>query len=347
MRHRTISRRPVLLGFALTLLTPVVAGQNLPAGQVPPACEEAALTREIDAAIDDRVAGRGLQAFDRLLALHGRCPTPRVTAQLGMAEQTLQRWPEAYEHLRAALARPDDPWITSRRAALDNTLREITERLPRLAPQCNVPGAVMLVNGRVVGPLPLPSPHPLTVTSATVELRAPGYSAVRRVVTPAPGTVYTEMFTLEREPAPSDVPPSVTPPTAEAPTASGASGARVLAWITGGVAVAALGVGVAGVVLQRGEEETFRAGYVAGSCDGNPRCYTEMACDQTPSCVERRAALDQATWMAWIGLAAGGALAATSLTLFLASRRSDSPARVTLACGAGPGALGGTCALRF
>ncbi len=93
-----------------------------------------------------------LAAFERAWALGGSF---RALAQIALAEQALGHWREAYEHLASALRHTDDPWISAHHATLDVALREIASRLGAVEVSCNVHGAEVRVDGRVVGKTPL------------------------------------------------------------------------------------------------------------------------------------------------------------------------------------------------
>jgi hypothetical protein len=339
----TRAARTTALALALASSARGVAAQ--------PLCAERAVSAEIDAALRDRVAGRGLAGYDRLVALHARCPSPRTLAQLALAEQSVRRWRDAYLHLAEALGQTRDPWIRDRRAPLETALHEIEERLPRLAPESNVPGAVLWVNGVEVGALPLAVPHVVTDASVALELRAAGYAPTRRVVTPVAGEVYRAMLAMEpaspsrstvaeAEPRPFAAPTSpswIAPRTTAAPSPSsaGTSPARVLAWVTGGAAVVGLAVGAAGLTLQRARAADFRTG------------YTEEACIATPSCDAARTQVHDAAVVAWAGLLAGTGLAVTAAVLFAVSRGEARPARAALGCAPTLHLAGGQCALSF
>lgn len=219
------------------------------------ACAEVEVTREIDVARADRLAERFLPAYDRLNALLRRCPSPRVRAQLALAEQSLRRWPDAYGHLREALAATNDPWISdpTRHAALEGALREISAHLPQLAPSTNVPGAELSVDGARVGALPLATPHVIPTGSATIELRAPGHRTLRRVVSVPNETVFREMLTLEPEASTPPAGQARTPPTPEPgttppplpPSSPGPNRTqRILGWVSVGVGAVLGGLGV-------------------------------------------------------------------------------------------------------
>lgn len=208
----------------------------------PAPCSDRAVALEIDRAIEERRRGREEPGFRRLEALWRRCPSPRTLAQLALAEHGLGRLREAYIHLRDALASEGDPWITTRQGPLQSVLTEIALRVPRVAPACPVPGAVLRVDGVEVGTLPLPTPWVLARGAAVLEVAAPGYLTAQRAVTVADGAVWRESIALERE-APVAV--AVTPPVALPPPPPTASPLRrVLGWGAVGLGAVFGAVGV-------------------------------------------------------------------------------------------------------
>lgn len=204
-------------------------------------CRDSEVSVEVDRALSDRRAGRLLPAFDRLNTLNRRCPSPRVRAQLALAEQSLQRWRDAYAHLTEALAASQDAWIAPRRTALEEAHRELREHLPQLSPQTNVPGAELFVDGVSAGVLPLRSPHVLPRGSATIELRAAGHRTLRRAVSLADGEVFRELLVLEPDAPP---PLAVVAPTQPRETGTGSGVRRAIGWSAIGVGVVLGGLGV-------------------------------------------------------------------------------------------------------
>ncbi len=206
-------------------------------------CPERAVTQEIDRAIEERRRGREDAGFRRLQGLWERCPSPRTLAQLALAEHGLGRLRDAYVHLRDALARTDDPWIATRQGPLRSVLAEITQRVPRVAPTCTVPGAELRVDGVLVGALPLVTPWVLPRGAVTLEVSVPGYRVERRAVTVPDGAVWRESIEPERDvvaAATVVAPPAVVEP---APTATSPL-RRVAAWGALGLGAVFGGVGI-------------------------------------------------------------------------------------------------------
>src|SRR5581483_9001377 len=117
-----------------------------------------AQTDDVDALLRRGVALRergdddaALRVFQRACAL--RC-TPRVTAQVGLAEDALGRWVDAESHLTAAVGATDDFWIARHHSALVGALATVRQHLGTLEIR-GPAGAMVSVGGRPVGTLPL------------------------------------------------------------------------------------------------------------------------------------------------------------------------------------------------
>jgi hypothetical protein len=130
-----------------------------------------------------RSAFRDAEALEKFQGAYEISKTPRIEAQMGAAEQALGRWVDAEAHLAHALAAPGDAWISKNRATLQNALRTIRSHIGSLEILGKPPGAEILIEGEVVGRLPLAAPLHLPVGKTTLELRAPGYFTVTRGVT--------------------------------------------------------------------------------------------------------------------------------------------------------------------
>lgn len=317
------------------------------------ACAEPEVDAEVERALGDRRAGQFLPAFDRLQQLSSRCPSPRVRAQLALAEQALQRWSDAYLHLQASLA-TRDLWVESHRAPLEGALREIAEHLPRLSPQTNVPGAELRVNGARVGTLPLAAPCVIPTGAATVELVAPGYRPLRRVVSIAHGEVSRETLTLEPE-SPREALPAGPRPVApssrrDATVPSARSSAWAVAgWSAVGAGAVLVGFGVWQAIAWASQaNETFEANANSpgelgawarfqGAANGDGSLSTAGVCDRarmstTPDAVAVQGLCDgNRARSAWaLGLGIGGAALTAGGVAVLVVARSGRSERTTL-----------------
>src|SRR4029079_7936957 len=84
-------------------------------------------------------------------------PTPRAAAQRAFCAQALGRWTQVEAALTEALKVPDDPWVKKNRAAIDESLREAKMKVAVIEIAGDPAGGEVLVNGKVVGQLPLAS----------------------------------------------------------------------------------------------------------------------------------------------------------------------------------------------
>lgn len=133
----------------------------------------------VRAAVELRRVGRDADALAALERAWRVAPSPRVRAQMGFAEQALDRWVEADAHLREALAAPD-AWVTERRAIVEDALRAVEQRVASFDVRCATPGATLWIDGRPVGALPLAAPLRLRAGHVGYEVRASGHEAARR-----------------------------------------------------------------------------------------------------------------------------------------------------------------------
>lgn len=196
------------LGFALSTRARPAAAQPRAA-----ACRDA--DRTIDQALELRRRGRDEAALDALSALWTRCPSPRLRAQIGLAEEALHRWLDAHAHLREALAAADDPWIASRRAALDEVRLRAFNHLARVDPQPAAPGAELWTDGRRVGALPLPEALVVAAGEFQFELRR-GVVVTPMRRTLREGEWWRDVVGTPAAPAVTTAPAPIAPPVARA-----------------------------------------------------------------------------------------------------------------------------------
>lgn len=165
------------------------------------AIASAAWSQDADALIDRGVELRAngqdevaLQVFRQ--AWEAR-RSPRALVQIALAEQALGRWVDAEAHLAEALTDTRDPWLRRHLRTLRSALGEIRQHVGDLQLQGNVPGAEVLVGGRVVCTLPATLRVPTGAVTFTV--RAPGYESVTRTVPVEVRSPRREVVALERE----------------------------------------------------------------------------------------------------------------------------------------------------
>lgn len=359
--------RSILLRRALTLLSLVFITAPLPVY----AAGDKDADRLIEQGVDLRSSGKDEEALALFEKARAIKETPRVLAQIGLAEQALGRWVEAEAHLEAALATKGDTWIEKNRRALDQAVTKVRVRLGSLDIVGKVRGAEVRINGRLAGTLPLEKPARVVAGSVVVEVTAPGHWPLSRTVEVSAGGMVRESMDLVAKPAASTPPlavdptpppsgpqtppvartpppgsePKAAPPPPPSPTTAtseaktGGGGVRaILPWAAAGGAVVGLGVGIVGLVIRSGNIADYNDDTV---CLAGGRTRDE-------NCKDKLDAANTAGTLATVGFIAAGVFAAGAVVLFLTAPSSgeaqalidfESGAQIA-GLGVGPGDLG-------
>jgi hypothetical protein len=209
-------RRPSTNLFAaglagLLLLIPAIA---VAAGE---STEAEALIRQGVELRQQKKDERALPLFEKAYQLSR---TPRTAGQLGLVQMAVGYFVDAERHLAEALASPDHPWVAKNLPTLKAQMEAVKSKIGELMVNGAPAGAEVVVNGKVVGKLPLPAPVRLDKGRAEIQVRAPGYVTAEDVVTITGGKREDRAFALTREAAPAPMPPpvaTVTPPPSPAP----------------------------------------------------------------------------------------------------------------------------------
>jgi hypothetical protein len=167
-------------------------------------------------AVDLRRQGKDREALDELQQAARLANPPRLTAQIGLAEQALGLWPAAEKHLQQALDQASDPWVHKHRSTLDESMTFVQGRLATLDVWGVPDGAEILVNGESVGTLPLPAPLRVTAGTTQLSVRAKGYTPSVRTLELAVGANQREHVVLlaQEATAPPAEPAAPAPATA-------------------------------------------------------------------------------------------------------------------------------------
>lgn len=226
----------------------------------------------IERGIELRVQHKDREALEQFKKAYELQVTPRVLAQIGLAEQAIGSWVDAEKHLSEALKSASDPWIQKNHDLLAESLRVVASHLGSLEVDCPVSGAELYVNGSKVGTLPLSTPVRLDAGTTVIEVRKAGYVTVKRPVEIAAGAVARERVVLVQEAA------APLSSTGIAATSSGGppSGAEpnpprgstpVAAYVLGGVGMA--GLVVAGTF---GALALSKKGQLSSECVDGHQC---------------------------------------------------------------------------
>jgi tetratricopeptide (TPR) repeat protein len=236
----------------------VVLALMLAAGSAPTEAETKRADELIAQGNDLRRRGDNQGALELYQQAHEIAATPRTAAQLGLAEQAAGRWADADGHLTMALRETRDPWVNKNRKILAESLGNVRLRVGRLEIVGDPEGAEVLVNGRVVGTLPLKMPTAVNAGTNDVEVRAQGYASEKRSVHAPAQQVQGVVFRLMRNPPPSvGAEPAALdgPVRLEArnePDLEKKEGSKV--WLWAAIGVGAIAAAVVGVVLVSGED---------------------------------------------------------------------------------------------
>lgn len=287
---------------------------------------------------DDRQA---LAVFERAVELD---PSAQALAQRALAEQALGHWLDAAEHLEQALEQVDDPWIAEHRAALEAARDEIAAQLGMLEVSCNVAGAEVRIDGRLLGRTPLAAPLRVVAGQSAVQISAPGFLDItRRVDVDARRLSRLDVTLIATSPPdarpaePASAPPANAArlPHGAAPSHEpGASPRDVLLYTSVGLASVGLAVGVTGYVVREVNVRLYNE---------DSRCNVRVGVRRSDECPDEASAWHRGEALAIGGFSTAGVFGALALYLFLARPRASS--HQTAFCALGPASF--ACHGRF
>jgi PEGA domain len=144
------------------------------------------------------------EALDQFQRAYQLARTPRIAAQIGVAEQALGRWVDAEVHVTQALAAPTDAWIVKNRPALEKAMTTIRSHLGSVEILGSPAGANVRIDGREIGKVPLSSALRVAAGTVVIEMRAPGHFPVSRTISVAADVLTRETVVLPPSAAPID-----------------------------------------------------------------------------------------------------------------------------------------------
>jgi hypothetical protein len=336
-----VRRFPLLALVIATLVAPAVRAQ-------PPSEQATALVKKGN---DMRSAGDDLGALPLFVEAYRISPGPRTAAQLGLAEFNLGRWADADMHLAESLkAMGKDPWITRHAKTLEQALAQVKRQVGRVELTGDPEGAEVLINGKVVGKLPLPQPVRVSAGSVDLELRAPGYKRGFRTITLTGGQYQVVVMRLEPEGTPAAAASSPAPGGGADVTASEAAprDQRWRPWATWGALGGALvGAGVGYYSLEKHDSDVVSFNKL-GCKEMGGSASSATNPNDNKRCAQLRADYKNARTLAIVSFSAAGALAVTSLVLYLTTpEREARHARAACAPALAGEQRGLTCAFTF
>ena len=93
---------------------------------------QSAFEQWMDEGVRMRTERRDVEALHAFQQAYAIEPRPVVLAQIGLAEQALERWADAEAHLSEALTQVDDPWISANAETLGASLSVVRGHLGTL-----------------------------------------------------------------------------------------------------------------------------------------------------------------------------------------------------------------------
>jgi hypothetical protein len=335
--------KKVLCTFGLVVLASIVSPTLAVADEV-----EDLLRKGIDL----RREGRDQDALETFRKANQLASTPRTVAQMGLAEQALGRWTDAFEHVEWALLARTDPWIAKNRSVLESSLTTIRKHVGEVEILGDPKGAEVRVDGRLQGTLPLARSIHAAAGTVSVEVRAPGYLTVTRsvIVTPAELTRETIFLQQASSTSAAQAEPAREPERAIASgEGAGPSGehrspswGRRLAWVgVVGAGLFAIG-GATALLLRESKAQWFS--------DQTHACDENLSNKGSASCQDAYQTGQTATKLAVGSFIAAGVLGAGATALFLTTPSSSDASHGStagLACAPLGGQFGVTCATRF
>jgi tetratricopeptide (TPR) repeat protein len=135
----------------------------------------------IQEGVELRRSGDDVTALERFQQALELTPSPRALAQVGLAEQALGRWTQAYEHLHKALDAKGDLWTNKHRAALVEALDHVSDHVGKVEILGGSPGAEVRFDGSPRGTLPVVEPILVPTGKVTIDIVSPGFVSVQRI----------------------------------------------------------------------------------------------------------------------------------------------------------------------
>ncbi|HEX6273457.1 MAG TPA: PEGA domain-containing protein [Polyangiaceae bacterium] len=271
-------------------------------------------------------------ALDKLDRAQKLKPSPIVLRHLGECQVKLGRWVEGSESLRKLLREPlpedASPALEQAYESAQTTLRDVKPRIPNMKIVVNAPretDLVVKVDGKEVADSVVGVALPTDPGDHVIVVSAPGFVDATSSVKLGPGATQTVTLDLKRDPlwTPPKAPPASTAAAARgseptekprgatsAPVEESSGASKTIAYVSYGVAVAGLGVGIAFGQSAMKDEREFRESCPNQVCAPEDKDSLEFA--KTKGTI------------ATIGFATAGAGLALGTVLLLTSSDSSS-----------------------
>lgn len=304
--------------------------------------------------IELRKQGRDERALPLFQKAYSLSRTPRSAGQLGLCEMAVGYWVDAEKHLDESLRFPEHPWVAKNQNDLTGAVASVRRNIDDIIIEGGPPGAEVLINGQLVGRMPLSPPVRLGKGAADVEVRAPGYAPSLRSLTIGGGTtdrltiVLVKNAVLETAQTPTALTPAPTvnagapqegaPAEPSEPDAAPTDGGprRIAAWSTAVVATLSLGFGVVETFAWVNKQHQFDD-HVGVLPSSNPprtgkNCGTDDVNYGGDGCRGLHDDLVRSRTLALVGYGLAGALGIASAILFATSPAHPSKTMTAFGC---------------
>jgi hypothetical protein len=194
----TIARRSLVLGVVTTLALAVYVAAPARADQ------KADVEKIVQRGIDFRRSGHDQEALVEFQRAAKIQETPRIAAQIALAEQALGMWADAHRDLLRALEHSGDSWIQQSKATLDRARDTIESNLGQVEVWGTPTGAEVLLDEKPIGNLPSVKGW-LAPAEVTLRVKAGGYVEFSRTLNVVAGGYRREHVELRPRLSPPKV----------------------------------------------------------------------------------------------------------------------------------------------
>lgn len=247
----------------------------------------------------------------------------RVLLHVATAAQAASKWVMADAYLEKASSHQEDEYYRRYATEIEEVRAATAQRVGDFRVLGEPDGAEVILNGELIGTLPMASPRSIEAGSYVLEVTKPGFYALRRPIAVRGGVLTREMVELNR--TPSGAPRGGAGNTASDVRLDEVSGSSEdwwkshwVTWSLGGAAVAS-GVtsGIAFFLRHRATEHW----------NDNARCLDSAAPELPRSsvCADVRDDIDQAEQVGIISGVMGIGLAGGALVHWLTTRERHEP----------------------
>jgi PEGA domain len=241
----------------------------------------------------------------------------RVLLHVATAAQAASKWLMADEYLKKATSHDEDPYYIRYRADIEEVRATTAQRVGHFRAVGEPDGAEVILNGQVVGTLPMEIPKTLEAGTYVLEVNKPGFYRLRRPIAVPGGVLTRETVELnERTGTEPDPNGGGTGVPAEPPSFWASSG---MTWTLAGIAAAA-GV-TSGVSF-------FLRGQAVEHWNDDTRCLGSATANQNEPrsdlCSDVRNDIDTAEQIGTVSGVIGIAFAGAALTHWIATSSGSS-----------------------